>query len=355
MLTIYGHLDSISGVARHASGFAHAISRHLDVAWVPLDPTRLPTSEPWRQWLEKGRADLSTTIGLGIGAPDVMTRIRGRRRIGWVVWETSRMPESRLRHLRDLDEIWTPTAWGRQILIDSGLRTIPIRVVPEGVDSDLFRPIPQDGTGDRPFRFLCVGKWERRKGFDLLLRAWARAFTPDDPVELILHTYDERNSGWSLDAALDELGLGAHAPVHWSRPTRLLSLVLLYNRSDVFVSATRGEGWGLPIFEALACAKPVIAPAFGALDELLDDQVADRIETDSRPAAYGWDTSDDEDVGFWGEPSVDHLVELLRRAFEHPERGTALGQRGRAAVLERWTWDRAAEIALAELSRDNHH
>ncbi|MEO1087628.1 MAG: hypothetical protein AAFY88_25620, partial [Acidobacteriota bacterium] len=165
MLTIYGHCDALSGVARHASGFAWAISRRLDLGWIPLDESRPPAAEPWTGWLRSGREQPSDAIALGIGAPDVMPRLRGRRRIGWVVWETTRMPESRLRCLRQLDEIWTPTAWGRQLLMDSGLHSIPIKVVPEGVDPEIFQPIPQDRTGDRPFRFLSVGKWERRKGF----------------------------------------------------------------------------------------------------------------------------------------------------------------------------------------------
>ncbi|MEM6795356.1 MAG: glycosyltransferase [Acidobacteriota bacterium] len=352
MLILYGHCDGLSGVARHASGFASAAARHLDLGWVPLDAARPPACEPWAGWLEKGRrAEETCGAALGIGAPDVMPRLRGRRRIGWVVWETTRMPESRLRFLRGLDEIWTPTRWGRRLLIDSGLGQVPIRVVPEGVDPSIFRPISQDGQVDRPFRFLSVGKWEERKGFDVLVEAWAEAFAPEEPVELILHTYRERQPAWTLDRALGELEARKLAPIRWSRPTNLLALVLLYNRCDVFVTATRGEGWGLPIFEALACAKPVIAPAFGAPGELLDEGIADLVETGLAPAWQGraGESSDVEDFGEWGEPRVDHLAFLLRRAFEKRERGAALGRRGRKAVLERFSWDRSAEIARAAL------
>ncbi|MEM9594980.1 MAG: glycosyltransferase, partial [Acidobacteriota bacterium] len=331
MLTIYGHCDGLSGVARHAAGFARAVSRHVEVGWVPLDAARPPAGEPWAGWLENGQRWDAPTTALGIGAPDVMPRLRGRRRIGWMVWETTRMPESRLRYLRGLDEVWTPTGWGRRVLKESGLGSVPIRIVPEGVDPEVFRPIPQDGLGERPFRFLCVGKWERRKGFDVLIKAWTRAFEPDDPVELVLHTYDERRPGWTLDRALGRFKPGHTAPIRWSRPASLLALVLLYNRCDVFVSATRGEGWGLPIFEALACAKPVIAPAIGALGELLDGQIADLVEVQDEPASYGRaggaEQGDVEDLGDWGEPRVDHLVFLLRRAFEDPERGAELGRR----------------------------
>ncbi|MEM1180512.1 MAG: glycosyltransferase family 4 protein [Acidobacteriota bacterium] len=354
MLTIYGHCDGLSGVSRHASGFAGALARRgVELGWVPLDHRRPPAAEPWTGWLSNGEAAPSDGTALGIGAPDVMPRLRGRRRIGWVVWETTRMPESHVCNLRDLDEVWTPTDWGRQVLVDSGLREVPVRVVPEGVDLEVFQPIPQAGLGDRPFRFLSVGKWERRKGFDLLVKAWAEAFKPDDPVELVLHTYDAKRPDWRLDHALARLDAGDCAPIRWSRPAPLLSLVLLYNRCDVAVSATRGEGWGLPIFEAMACAKPVIAPAFGALGELLDGHIADLIAVETAPAAYGWDADGDPpgEIGDWGEPRIDHLAELLRRAFENPDRGAELGRRGRHAVEQRWTWDRSAEVALSAVSQ----
>ncbi|MEM7586722.1 MAG: glycosyltransferase [Acidobacteriota bacterium] len=353
MITILGHTDGFSGTSRHAISFALALSRREEIAWIPVDAgPRNAASGPWDRWLENGRGPVADSISIGIGAPDVMPRVRGRKRIGWVVWETTRMPQSRARHLTELDEIWTPTAWGRQVLIDSGVEPARIEVVPEGVDPTVFRPIPRDGLPAGPFRVLSVGRWEPRKGFDLLLRAWAKAFEPSDPVELVLHTSHPSDPSWRLEDALRRRNLGPHAPVVWSRPTSLPHLVLLYNRCDCFVTATRGEGWGLPVFEALACGKPVIVPRFGALAELLDDRTADFIDVARQvPAHDGRVFLRDEDCGQWAEPDPDHLVELLRNAREHPEEGEARGRRGREAVVEGWTWDHSVEIASPHLER----
>lgn len=342
MLTVFGHTDGLSGTSRHALSFSHAFSRHQDLAWVPLDQ---PPPSP--------QGDLSNNIGLGIGAPDVMPRVRGRRRIAWAVWETTRIPESRLRFLRDMDEVWTPTDWNRQVLIHSGLDQVQVRVVPEGVDPEVFRPIPRPpkrpDAAPSPFRFLSIGKWEPRKGHDLLLRAWSKAFAPNAPVELVLHTYHPQDPHWTLNDALRQLDLGPHARVVWSRPTTPIRLVLLYNSCDGFVLATRGEGWGLPIFEALACAKPVIVPCFGALEELLDKSLAYLVRVDRLVPADALNNDCSEDCGLWAEPDLEHLVELLRLARADPEAGQARGEAGRAAVIDRWSWDQSARIARSVL------
>ncbi len=130
-----------------------------------------------------------------------------------------------------MDEVWTPSEWGRQILIDSGLEETKLRVVPEGVDPTVFRPISRAGLPDRPFRFLSVGTWEPRKGHEMMLRAWAKAFAPEDSVELVLHTSHHQDRSWSLEEALNRLDLGPHAPVVRSRPTTLPRLLLLSSRA----------------------------------------------------------------------------------------------------------------------------
>ena len=338
---IFGHGDGISGTSRHAMAFFRALSQRQETAWRSLDGKPIEAD---------GDSPEDPDVGIGIGAPDVMPRIRGRRRVAFAVWETTRMPESRLRFLRDVDEVWTPTSWGRQVLADSGLEPSKIRVVPEGVAPETFRPIPGKGSKSEPFRFLAVGKWERRKGHDLLLRAWARAFPPAEKVELVLHTYHPREPHWTLDAAISELGLGPHAPIRWSRPTDPVRLVLLYNSCDRFVLSTRGEGWCLPVFEALACGKPVTVPRFGALAEVLDESVADFVAVERlTPAEDGLVYPPSDDCGLWAEPSIDHLADLLRQAREHPEHGRAQGRAGREQAIARWSWQRAADVALGHL------
>jgi hypothetical protein len=97
-----------------------------------------------------------------------------------------------------VDEIWVPSAWHaaafKNIMLSQGFRTFPsIAVVQEAVDTELFLPTQQEQErvvdAEHPFVFLSVFKWEYRKGWDVLLEGYWRAFSVADPVELRLHTY----------------------------------------------------------------------------------------------------------------------------------------------------------------------
>merc|ERR1712187_753329 len=89
----------------------------------------------------------------------------------------------------------------------SGVKASKVVVVPEAVDTDLFNPAKHEpldaaqlspgrhGKGrkihnntEQVFRFLSVFKWEKRKGWDILLQAYFEEFSADDNVELIMKT-----------------------------------------------------------------------------------------------------------------------------------------------------------------------
>ena len=168
-VNIFGPCHDASGWAHHTRYFSAALAQFADVLLSPWDvpPSSVAPYNPW--------ADAD--VGIGIGPIEQMVDIVGRHRVGFVVWETTVLPERKRRILQTLDEVWVPSAWGRDILLDNGLPADRVYTVPEGVDPDVFRPEdsePEDTS--RPFRFLAVGKWEARKGTADLALAFAREF-----------------------------------------------------------------------------------------------------------------------------------------------------------------------------------
>jgi glycosyltransferase involved in cell wall biosynthesis len=296
--------------------------------------------------LANARSGLTDGPSLGVGQIESVPRIRGRRRAGLVVWESSRLPADKRRSLQAATELWTPTRWGKQLLVDNGFDASAVHVVPEGVDVNLFTP-RRDGA-IRPFRFLNVGRCTVRKGVGDLVRAFCREFASDERVELVLHC-GAGTADW-LGRQLARDGIRKHAPILVSAPCGEAALVDTYNRADALVLASKSEGWGLPAVEAMACGLPVIATSYSALAELVHDDVGYPIRVERMidvddprhfppPGPYGQ----------WAQPDFDHLCALLRHVFEHPEEAREKGRRARDEAVARWTWDHAAAIACTIL------
>jgi glycosyltransferase involved in cell wall biosynthesis len=280
-----------------------------------------------------------------------MVEVAGMYRIGFVVWETTRIPRSKLRVLQTLDELWVPSAWGRAILMANGLSPERVHVVPEGVDPETFRP-SEPGARDSasPFRFLCVGKWENRKGIADLARAYSREFEASEPVELILHCFNPYLPGFSISAALRELDLPPHAPIRTSNPGSRASLVALYGGCDVFVLPTKAEGWGLTIIEAMSCGVPAIATDYSAHTDFLHHDNGYLVAVAGMvPVHDPYFYRADGDLGVWAQPDTEHLQQLMRLAYREGAERRQKGERARQEVISHWTWRQAAQKAHRRL------
>lgn len=348
-INIFGYCFGTMGMAQHSRYFSSALGLLHEVALVAWDAPATEC-ETLPRYLRASGPDPGADISIGIGTHRRMNEVTGRYRIGFIVWEGTIIPETGLHNLRNLDEIWVPSTWGRSILIQNGLPAARVHVIPEGVDPDIFRAMePSAYVRPRPFRFVCVGKWETRKGIPDLALAYSREFDPDEPVELVLHCFNQHIPDFNISDALRNLNLPAHAPIRTSEPVSLGELVALYNECDVFVLPTRAEGWGLPLIEALSCGLPVIATNYSGHTDFLNNDngylidVAEMIPVDDR-YFYGNDA-----VGVWAQPDIGHLQQLMRRAYQNADERKQKGKQGRRDVIDRWTWKHAAQTAHQRL------
>jgi glycosyltransferase involved in cell wall biosynthesis len=348
MLRVHGHFHGDFGWAQHARGMALALADEFDLALVPWgDP---PDDPRLRRLLDARGRDRQGDVALGIGPMYAMRGLIGARRVGFTAWETTRIPRRDLRGVIDLDEIWIPSPWGKEVLVDNGLPADRVHVVPEGVDTDVFTPAPAPPDGER-FRFLCVGKWEERKGTALLVRAFAAAFGADEPVELHLHCWNPVRPDLDLAATVAALAPGRHAPIVVRGPCSRGELVRLYQSSHAFVLPTRGEGWGLPILEAMACGLPVIVTDHGGHRAFTSTDTAYLIRVRAMVDVVDPVAFPGPDFGQWADPDEEHLRHLLRHVAEHRAEAAAVGAAARTSACARWTWGRAAAAARLRLCR----
>ncbi|WP_291272831.1 glycosyltransferase [Geothrix sp.] len=266
----------------------------------------------------------------------------------WVMiqpWEFGGLPQAWVRPMvASVDEIWVYTSWLRDRYLESGVPEDKVVVISLGVDTTRFCPEgPRFALKTRkPFRFLYVGGAIYRKGFDVLLRAYRRAFTAADDVCLVIKAQGGGvYSGSELQAQLESLRTDPLAPEveFLQQDLSEADLSALYRSCHAFVMPYRGEGFGLPIAEAMASGLPVIVTGRGAAMDFTQGDWAYRIP--SQPLAIP--RVDDllpGPAGFWlEEPDEAFLAECLSGVALHPEEARAKGALARAYAETNLSWE----------------
>lgn len=251
-------------------------------------------------------------------------------------------------------------------------RHVPsVSIAPQGSNPSTFKSRPSwREEGSERFTFMFVGGYGFRKGVDVLLAAFLQEFHRSEPVELWLfcvgmgdnfnHLLEamhdpnqqaRRSRGYFNDVA--RAVRGRRQPINIRVSTRAVSpswMCRHYNRADCVVTATRGEGWCMPITEALLCEKPVIAPRSTAPGEYLDDETAYLVPVTETAAA---DISDPFGEGFrkqygepgitYFEPDIDQLRRMMRHVYSNRDEAASKAVKGAVMVRERYDWRSAAE------------
>ncbi len=268
-----------------ASGFA---ARGLSVRKLPVGHTSLKGARALRHAL--GREGLTADMVLVDRARDI--RLAAYASLGTplvVVYciSTPHAPRdllTRLAFRRVGVTVFLTEQLARTALAEAPfMRQAGYRVIPNGVDCDLFHPDEAAGLafrrrhelGDGPV-LLGVGALEIEKRWDLLLDSVARLAPPAPPLVLCGTGALEE----SLRAHADRLGLD----VRFLGQIVSGELVGGYNAATCVVHARPDEVFALSLIEALACGRPVVAAGGGGTPELLGE--AGVVAPPADPAAF---------------------------------------------------------------------
>ena len=268
---------------------------------------------------------------LYVNVPLFYRAVEGKRTAGLAMSEVDRLQAGLVEYCNKLDRVLVPSTFNLHTFSNSGVKPEKLRVVPLGIDNKLFHSrVPKytlKGT-EGLFKFLTVGEWGPRKGFDLLLKAFAQEFSSQDEVCLIMKCHC---NGSDYDPTGERIGKEIRALVSIVKKNKAPRIFLiphtvpsrempgLYRMADCFVLVSRGEGWSMPVFEALACGTPVIATNWSAYLDYLNDDNAYLIDVERlEPVPPSGTTIDEIYIGHrWALPSLEHLRHLLRKVYHN--------------------------------------
>ena len=214
-----------------------------------------------------------------------------------------------------------------KILEHYGIDKGKVRIVPNGVDVEKFKPLENSallkrhfGLGNEPC-VLFIGSLIPRKGISFLVEAAKRIIKENAETKfLIVGEGPQKNQ---LTIALESVNLSGNFKFLGNLKEDDLSAV--YNCADVFVLPSIQEGQGIVLLEAQACGKPVVAFDIGGVNE----------------AARNGETGLLVDRG-----SSEELGNALLRLLSEKPLREKMGANGRRFVTENFTWDICAQKML---------
>ncbi|MEQ8172508.1 MAG: glycosyltransferase, partial [Candidatus Eremiobacterota bacterium] len=252
-------------------------------------------------------------------------------------WEESVFPEEYVRKFNSyLDGITVNSEYVKKILIDNGV-TVPVYVTSLGADHVLkVSPKEYSGYTGKGFKFLHVSSGFPRKGIDILLKAYIEAFSADHDVTLIIKTFPNIHN--KIEEELQAIKYNnPDCPeiILINKDLDYACIVDLYKKCNVLVAPSRGEGFGLPVAEAMLLGIPVITTAYGGQTDFCTEETAWLIDYKFSKAKTHLDLAN----SVWVEPDPAHLAELMKEITLLPQKKiTEKTKRAKNYILNNFKW-----------------
>ncbi|MBI2560779.1 MAG: glycosyltransferase [Planctomycetes bacterium] len=286
--------------------------------------------------------------------------------VGYTTFETDSIPNTWVDSCNQMDEIWVPSTFNQKTFCKAGVDPEKIFVIPHGVNPSLFnldRVSPIIYGKPAGFTFLSIFEFTYRKGWDVLIRAYLEEFTPDEDVRLIVKTHRgaavlQEEKGSVKDILFNYISSIGFDPENTppiiivEEPIPLEQMPSFYRMANAFILPTRGEGWGIPLAEAMLMGLPTIATRWGGQLDFMNDDNSYLIDVKGLvPVSQEQIKDNPFYTGHnWAEPSVKHTRQLMRFVFENRKNAIKTGDKAREDILNNWTHIHAAKKISKRIS-----
>lgn len=329
---------------------------NVEVALFPIGGIQATSKEDetiLRECLERARFFDAQAPCIKIWHQNDMAQFVGKGiHIGFPIFELDQFSRIERHHLKSVDRLMVCSAWAKEVIKENlgELCASQTDVIPLGVDTSLFKPVLSNPAQKDTIFFNC-GKWEIRKGHDILIDLFTKAFSKDDNVQLWVMSEnpfctEEEKSNWEslyIDTEHYENGKIKLIP-------RVQSHQQVYNimkEADCGVFPSRAEGWNLEALEMLACGKKLIITNYSAHTEFCTPENSYLINTKNKELAF--DNKWFFGQGNWASLDIEnyeYIIESMRLVHATKKAGyLKLNEEG-IETANNFTWENSARKIL---------
>lgn len=246
---------------------------------------------------------------------------------------------------------------------------IDAKYIPHAVDHKIYYPLSKEERQalrkskglENKYVVGVVARNQPRKMLDRTIKAvvaFAKFAKENGEARLLLHC-DPDDQATMFDLRSLALRLGIENRVVWTgmkyyQGFDYKTMNEIYNCMDVFLLTTSGEGWGVPMTEAMAAEIPVVATLYTTTEEMVVNHKAglgvklvgceEVTFFDKNSYDYDLAVMNGTITGSWeverGIMDVNDCAHKLQLLYDNPSMRTEMGANGRKAVLEEYTWEK---------------
>ena len=273
------------------------------------------------------------------------------KKYGLTFFETNKLKENEIHNINFLDKIFVTSNWAKDVLLNSGIDNSKIVVVELGVDKSIFGTSKKDES--KTTKIVCIGKWEIRKGHDLILDIIEKTFKPEDDFKLIMCcsnpflSQEEQNHWISF---FEKSKFFDKIIVLKDRLSTQNEVSKLMSGADIGIFPYRAEAWNLELAEMLSMGKNCIATNYSGPTEYAADAGAILIDPDGMEKAYDgkWFDGSSE----WsklGKTYIEKFSQSLRYIHDKKQKGELTLNNDGINYFNEYTWANTAKDILGEL------
>jgi glycosyltransferase involved in cell wall biosynthesis len=273
---------------------------------------------------------------------DLSSRIGKGKYFAYPFFELDTFDKREIINLSVPDGIFVSCEWAKKIIESNGIKT-PTYVAPLGVDLSIFDSSINTTKNNDKYIFGNIGKWEVRKGHDILYDLFNKAFPNNENVELRILA-SEKTNNYSSDQELKQW------KELYSKDSRIKIFTGVNSHKDIakFISDTncgifpsRAEGWNLELLEFMAMNKPVISTNYSAHTEFCNSDNCYLVNINGTEKAYDGKAFNGQ--GNWakiGPDQIDQLIEHMKYCYNHRISSNPEGIK----TANKFSWNNTANI-----------